>query len=82
MPSRITESRNGTRQPQAENSSGVIAARVAAITASDSSSPPIAIAGMQLVCRPRRPGWRVLGDVDDGAAKLAADREPLEDRAA
>ncbi len=55
MTSSTADSRKGTRQPQSAKSAAGIAERTAAITASDSSSPPSAMPGIQLVCRPRRP---------------------------
>jgi hypothetical protein len=49
MATRTMESRKGTRQPHAENCSGVILERVAMITRMETKSPSVAVIWMKLV---------------------------------
>ncbi|MNH38142.1 hypothetical protein D3C79_991320 [compost metagenome] len=49
------DSRNGTRQPQASNTSLPMAVRQAMITSSERNSPRVAVVWIQAVKKPRRP---------------------------
>ena len=56
MPSKNTDTRNGMRQPQAVKSSADIERHAAKMTMSERRRPLVAMALIQLVCRPRLPG--------------------------
>ena len=49
MTSRIADSRNGMRQPQASKSAGDIAPRTPTMISSESNSPSVAVVWMKLV---------------------------------
>jgi hypothetical protein len=55
MPSSSTETRNGTRQPQAAKASSPIAVRTPRITSSDRNRPSVAVVWIQDVKAPRLP---------------------------
>ena len=78
MTSSTADSRKGTRQPQSANSPAGIVERTAVITASDRSSPAERHPGNPARVQPAAVRRGVLGDIDDGAAELAADREALQ----
>ena len=54
-PSRITEIRNGMRQPQSANAASPIVERIAMTTPSAANRPSVAVVWMKLVKRPRLP---------------------------
>ena len=54
-PSRMIDTRNGIRQPQASNASVPTAVRTPRMTSSDSSRPMVAVVWMKLVYKPRLP---------------------------
>src|SRR3978361_2322092 len=55
MPSSSTDTRKGTRQPQAENASSPVAKRVPRITSSDRKKPSVAVVWIHAVKAPRLP---------------------------
>ncbi|MNH41394.1 hypothetical protein D3C79_1028870 [compost metagenome] len=55
MASSRIDNKNGTRQPQASNTSVPMAVRQAMITSSERNSPKVAVVWIHAVKKPRRP---------------------------